>query len=182
MTLVVGLGNPGNEYLNTRHNVGFMLIDKLLQDDDYINISNNKFQGELYKKGSLLLLKPQTFMNLSGNSLKAVRDFYKPEKIIVIHDDIDLKFGAVRFKNGGSSGGHNGLKSIDSLIGSDYDRVRIGVGKRQNVISHVLSDFSQDERERLEEILSHCKKSVLELIDKDIKFISDNYTLKVKES
>lgn len=132
MILIVGLGNPGDEYKNTRHNVGFMLIDELVSDGFDTVGGSSKFKGELYKKGSLLLLKPQTFMNLSGNSVKAVKDFYKPERIIVIHDDIDLKFGAMKFKFGGSSGGHNGIKSIDNLIGNEYERVRIGVGRSEN--------------------------------------------------
>lgn len=133
MILVVGLGNPGREYENTRHNVGFMLIDELISGGGFDAVGSlSKFKGELYKKGSLLLLKPQTFMNLSGNSVKAVNDFYKPERIIVIHDDIDLKFGALKFKKGGSSGGHNGIKSIDNLIGNEYERIRIGVGRSEN--------------------------------------------------
>ncbi|MBR2918221.1 MAG: aminoacyl-tRNA hydrolase, partial [Campylobacter sp.] len=118
MTLVAGLGNIGKEYENTRHNVGFMLVDLILKDGGFSDVSSAKFQGELYKKGSLLLLKPSTYMNASGKSLKAVNDFYKPEHIIVVHDELDIAFGAMRFKHGGSSGGHNGIKSIDSLIGN----------------------------------------------------------------
>ncbi|AII14222.1 peptidyl-tRNA hydrolase [Campylobacter iguaniorum] len=180
MTLLVGLGNPGKEYENTRHNVGFMLADLLLQDGGFNNVSSTKFQGELFKKGSLLILKPTTFMNLSGNSLKAVNDFYKPDHIIVVHDDLDLKLGAVRFKNGGSSGGHNGIKSIDSLIGNDYDRIRIGIGRSGNgVISYVLGEFNQEENQKLQEVLEHSKKAALELIKSgDITEISSKFTLK----
>ncbi|OCS05403.1 aminoacyl-tRNA hydrolase [Campylobacter fetus] len=180
MTLVAGLGNIGKEYENTRHNVGFMLIDSMIKDGGFTNVSSGKFQGELFKKGSLLLLKPSTFMNLSGNSLKAVNDFYKPDMIIVIHDDLDLPFGTVRFKRGGSSGGHNGIKSIDSLIGNDYDRVRIGIGRGNNtVISYVLGEFIDDEKDRLKDILMHCKNAVLELITcGDITQISSKFTLK----
>ncbi|ANE35384.1 peptidyl-tRNA hydrolase [Campylobacter iguaniorum] len=180
MTLLVGLGNPGKEYENTRHNVGFMLADLLLQDGGFSNVSSTKFQGELFKKGSLLILKPTTFMNLSGNSLKAVNDFYKPDHIIVVHDDLDLKLGAVRFKNGGSSGGHNGIKSIDSLIGNDYDRIRIGIGRSRNsVISYVLGEFNQEENQKLQEVLEHSKKAALELIKSgDITEISSKFTLK----
>ena len=90
MTLIAGLGNIGKEYENTRHNVGFMLIDLILKDGGYSDVSSAKFQGELYKNGSLLLLKPSTYMNSSGKSLKAVNDFYKPNHIIVIHDDLDI--------------------------------------------------------------------------------------------
>lgn len=178
MILVVGLGNPGNEYKNTKHNIGFMLIDELAKDG-FSEISGSKFQGELFKKGSLLLLKPQTFMNLSGNSVKAVKDFYKPERIIVIHDDLDLNFGAFRFKTGGSSGGHNGIKSIDNLIGNDYERVRIGIGKSVgNVANFVLSKFSETQMAKMAEILNHGKEAVKFLISNDITATSQKFSLK----
>lgn len=178
MILVVGLGNPGKNYELTRHNIGFMVIDKL-KDSSFSLESSTKFQGELYKKGSLLLLKPLTFMNLSGNSVKAVNDFYKPEKIIVIHDDLDLKFGAIKFKKGGSSGGHNGIKSIDNLIGNEYERVRIGIGNdKKNVINHVLSKFNDDEMKNLDEILNYAKIATLELIKNDLTSVRNKFTTK----
>ena len=168
MILIVGLGNPGGKYENTRHNAGFMVIDRLLSPQA-IKISNEKFQGELYKMGSLLLLKPKTFMNLSGKSVQAVANFYKPERIIVIHDDLDLAFGAMKFKIGGSSGGHNGIKSIDSLIGNEYERVRIGIGRGKfDTINFVLGKFSEDEREILDETLNYAKNAVEFLIKNDI--------------
>ena len=199
MKLIVGLGNPGLTYKNTRHNVGFMLIDELVSDGFDTVGGSSKFKGELYKKGSLLLLKPQTFMNLSGNSVKAVNDFYKPERIIVIHDDIDLKFGALKFKKGGSSGGHNGIKSIDSLIGNDYERIRIGVGRSENSLNSVqisnletlnlgkfssdtanfvLSNFNANEKERLKEILKYAKNALLELVKSNINEISAKFNTK----
>lgn len=180
MTLIAGLGNIGKEYENTRHNVGFMLIDLILKDGGYSDVSSAKFQGELYKNGSLLLLKPSTYMNSSGKSLKAVNDFYKPNYIIVIHDDLDIAFGAMRFKNGGSSGGHNGIKSIDSLIGNNYDRVRIGIGRSdKSVIDYVLGKFDSSELEKLDGILSHAKEAVLALANSnDISAISSKFTLK----
>ena len=180
MTLIAGLGNIGKEYENTRHNIGFMLIDLILKDGGYSDVSSAKFQGELYKNGSLLLLKPSTYMNSSGKSLKAVNDFYKPNHIIVIHDDLDIAFGAMRFKNGGSSGGHNGIKSIDSLIGNNYDRVRIGIGRSdKSVIDYVLGKFDTSELEKLDGILSHAKEAVLALANSnDISAISSKFTLK----
>ena len=180
MTLIAGLGNIGKEYENTRHNVGFMLIDLILKDGGYSDVSSAKFQGELYKNGSLLLLKPSTYMNSSGKSLKAVNDFYKPNHIIVIHDDLDIAFGAMRFKNGGSSGGHNGIKSIDSLIGNNYDRVRIGIGRSdRSVIDYVLGKFDSSELEKLDGILAHAKEAVLALANSnDISAISSKFTLK----
>ncbi|CUU68787.1 aminoacyl-tRNA hydrolase [Campylobacter hyointestinalis] len=180
MTLVVGLGNIGKEYENTRHNVGFMLADLLLFDGGFTDVSSAKFKGELFKKGSQLIAKPTTFMNASGLCVKPINDFYKPDHIIVIHDDLDIPFGSVRFKNGGSSGGHNGIKSIDSLIGNDYDRVRIGIGRTKGgVISYVLGEFTQEEKVVLKEILAHCKEAVLRLIQtNDIKQISSDFTRK----
>ena len=180
MTLIAGLGNIGKEYENTRHNVGFMLIDLILKDGGYSNVSSAKFQGELYKNGSLLLLKPSTYMNSSGKSLKAVNDFYKPNHIIVIHDDLDIAFGAMKFKNGGSSGGHNGVKSIDSLIGNNYDRVRIGIGRSdKSVIDYVLGKFDSSELEKLDGILAHAKEAVLALANSnDISAISSKFALK----
>ncbi|MBZ7943955.1 MULTISPECIES: aminoacyl-tRNA hydrolase [Campylobacter] len=179
MILVVGLGNIGEEYKNTRHNVGFMLIDLILKDQNFTNLTNSKFKGELFKIGSsLLLLKPSTYMNNSGISVKAVKDFYKCERIIVIHDDIDINLGALRFKKGGSSGGHNGLKSIDSLCGNDYERIRIGVGKGENVISHVLGQFNNEEKIILDKILEHSKKALFKLVEKDLSSVSSLYSLR----
>ncbi|MSN95659.1 aminoacyl-tRNA hydrolase [Campylobacter sp. FMV-PI01] len=177
MILIVGLGNIGSEYNLTRHNVGFMLID-IFKDGKFINISQDKFKGELYKNSSLLLLKPSTFMNLSGISVKAVKDFYKPDRIIVIHDDLDLKFGSVKFKKGGSSGGHNGIKSIDSLIGSDYERVRIGIGRGQSCVkNYVLGKFKEDEILKLEKILNYTKNAINELIKSDIDKIKAKFNI-----
>lgn len=180
MILVVGLGNPGAKYENTRHNMGFMVIDKL-KDENFTSVSADKFQGELYKKGSLLLLKPQTFMNLSGKSIKAVKDFYKPERIIVIHDDLDLAYGAMKFKNGGSNAGHNGLKSIDELIGTDYERVRIGIGNdKGNTINYVLGKFRGEEADDLDKILEYAVGAVKYLIQNDIISTAQKFNRKAK--
>ncbi|CAM4072479.1 aminoacyl-tRNA hydrolase [Campylobacter armoricus] len=178
MTLVVGLGNIGEEYAQTRHNIGFMLIDLLLEDLQTTKLSNTKFKGELFKSSSTLFLKPSTYMNLSGESVKAVSEYYKCDRIIVIHDDIDLNLGSLKFKIGGSSGGHNGLKSIDNLCGNAYERVRIGVGKGQDVISHVLGKFKQEEQESLTKVLEHSKKALFELLNSDIEKIASKYSLK----
>lgn len=178
MTLVVGLGNIGEQYAQTRHNVGFMLIDLILKDLQTTMLSNAKFKGELFKSSSTLFLKPSTYMNLSGESVKAVSEYYKCDRIIVIHDDIDLNLGALKFKIGGSSGGHNGLKSIDNLCGNAYERVRIGVGKGQDVISHVLGKFKQEEQESLIKVLEYSKKALLELLNSDIEKIASKYSLK----
>lgn len=178
MTLVVGLGNIGEQYEETRHNVGFMLIDLLIKDLETAKISNSKFKGELFKSSSTLFLKPSTYMNLSGESVRAVKDFYKCQRIIVIHDDIDLNLGALKFKKGGSSGGHNGLKSIDQLCSNNYERIRIGVGKNIDVVSHVLGKFKADEKESLDKVLKHSKKALFELLESNIEQIASKYSLK----
>ena len=177
MTLIAGLGNPGSKYENTRHNIGFMLID-LLKDSNYKDVSSAKFQGEVFKFNDTILLKPTTFMNLSGQSVKVVKDFYKPDRIIVIHDDLDLSFGSVKFKKGGSSGGHNGIKSIDGLIGNDYERVRVGIGHEGDAKNFVLGEFSDEEKKALDEILAYTKNAVCELLKSDINEISQKFTVK----
>ncbi len=182
MTLVVGLGNPDLPYKNNRHNVGFMVIDALVDNlSSYEKISKTNFKGELLKTPSLLLLKPMTYMNLSGESVRAVDDYFKPDYIIVIHDDLDLPFGTVRFKIGGGHGGHNGLRSLDSHIGPDYIRVRIGIGKplhKSDVSHYVLSDFSLCQREFLPQILLHVSKSIRALLTSDLKEVALQYSLK----
>lgn len=183
MILFVALGNIGKEYENTRHNAGFMLADLLISEGGFIAQSSTKFKGELYKKGSILLLKPSTYMNLSGESVLATANFYHPERIIVAHDDIDLPLGALRFKLGGSSGGHNGLKNIDKLMGEQYERVRIGVGKSQNgakdTINWVLGAFSDDEKTALAEVLKTAKDACNQAFKgMDIKELSSKFSLK----
>lgn len=182
MTLVVGLGNPDLQYKNNRHNVGFMVIDALIDDQSSCEkITKTNFKGELFKVPSMLLLKPTTYMNLSGESVRAVDDYFKPDQIIVIHDDLDLPFGTLRFKIGGGHGGHNGLRSIDAHIGAEYIRVRIGIGKpihKSDVVKYVLSDFSVCQREHLQEIISHVKKSIKALLTNELKEVSLQYSLK----
>ena len=187
MMLFVGLGNPGIRYENNRHNIGFQVIDALVDHYGARNISKNTFHGELYKSTELLFLKPTTFMNLSGKSLQPVKHFYKieAEDIVVIHDDIDLPFGAVRFKKGGGDGGHNGLKSIDSMIGKGYIRVRMGIGKpvyRSQVADYVLEDFSGKERESLERWISHVAKACTLLTHESLDAVRSKYSLKSIES
>lgn len=169
MILVVGLGNPGEKYASTRHNLGFMLIDKLL-NSSYTKQSLN-CNGELYKKQNILLLKPLTYMNNSGESVKKVVDFYKPERIIVCHDEMDINFSKLKIKKGGSSGGHNGLKSIDNFIGNDYERIRLGIGKpdlKYEVINYVLDNFNENEKQELENFLNYSKDALEYLLDNDI--------------
>jgi len=183
MLLIVGLGNPGRQYENTRHNIGFRVIDKLVSDFGANEISKSSFQGELFKAPNLLLLKPTTFMNLSGNSIQAVKNFYKIdlENIIVIHDDIDLPFSALRFKNGGGHGGHNGLRSIDAMIGKEYTRVRMGVDKpayKSQVADYVLHDFSDKENEILDKWIHHTAEAIKAFKTESLNFVKSHYSLK----
>jgi len=183
MTLFVGLGNPSATYEDNRHNIGFKLIDNLVNNFKARDISKNSFLGTLYKSDNLLFLKPITYMNLSGKSLIAVKNFYKIEidNIIVIHDDLDLPFGAVRFKKGGGNGGHNGLKSIDSVIGKDYIRVRMGIGKpeyRSQVSDFVLSNFSSDETKELDSWIEHTTIASKEILNEPLDKIKSKYTLR----
>jgi peptidyl-tRNA hydrolase, PTH1 family len=153
MRLVVGLGNPGSRYARNRHNVGFMAIDAIARRHGIAGF-RNRFKGEL-AEGSIggerrLLLKPQTFMNDSGESVAEVARFFKilPSEIIVIHDEIDLRPGKLRVKCGGGTAGHKGLRSIDALLGPDFWRVRIGVGHpgvKELVLPYVLQNFSSEE-------------------------------------
>lgn len=161
MFLVVGLGNPGSEYADTRHNVGFMAADEIHRRYNF-SAFRAKFDG-LIAEGQIsgekiYLLKPQTYMNLSGNSVQKAASFYKidPQHIIVIHDDMDLPIDKIKAKTGGGSGGHNGLKSIDACITPQYHRIRLGIGHPQNkdgenVINHVLSSFSKTDKEILKQ-------------------------------
>jgi len=183
MTLFVGLGNPGSQYENTRHNIGFKVIDKLVNDANVRDISKISFYGKLERTPSTLFLKPTTYMNLSGKSVQAVKQFFKIalENIIVIHDDIDLPFGAVRFKKGGGHGGHNGLKSLDEHITKEYIRVRVGVGKpahKSEVASYVLHDFSEDEQDRLKNLIAHVAQACQALTKSTCIEVKSQYSLK----
>ena len=161
MHLIVGLGNPGDKYRGNRHNIGFMAVDAIAERHRFPPF-RQKFSG-LITEGTVdgervLLLKPQTFMNSSGDSVVAAAGFYKlePADITVLYDEIDLVPGKVRVKRGGGSGGHNGIRSIDPQIGPDYKRVRLGVGHpghKDAVMPHVLGDFSKSDREWLTPML-----------------------------
>jgi PTH1 family peptidyl-tRNA hydrolase len=153
MRLLVGLGNPGARYARNRHNIGFMAINAIARRHGFPAF-RNRFKGEISEAPIAgmrrLLLKPQTFMNASGESVAEAARFFKiaPEDILVIHDEIDLRPGKLRVKRGGGNAGHNGLRSIDPMIGSDYWRMRIGVGHpgvKELVQPYVLQNFSSEE-------------------------------------
>jgi len=179
--LIVGLGNPGPNYEFTRHNIGFLVIDELTKRHNAQKLSSSSFQGEIFKFSNHFLLKPQTFMNLSGNSIVAVKNFYKVEKVVIIHDDLDLPFGTLRFKHGGGHGGHNGLKSTDEKISREYTRVRMGIGKPEHkgeVSSYVLSNFSEEESKYIDDWISHASNAVEFLLKNSLEDTSSKYTIK----
>jgi PTH1 family peptidyl-tRNA hydrolase len=171
MLLLVGLGNPGPQYRQHRHNVGFMVLDRL-QSRVGSSEWRDKYSG-LSGRGVIagreaILLKPQTFMNLSGRAvLKAVSQHgIKPADIVVVHDDLDLPYGTVRVKVGGGHGGHNGLRDISAAIGPDYLRVRVGIGRPAvgTVEAFVLSAFSKDEQLDLERVLDEATDALEALV------------------
>ncbi len=175
MFLICGLGNPGKEYINTRHNIGFKLIDKLLSYYNFTPFKKDKkkeiFKGDI-DNNSCLLMKPLNFMNLSGQPIREVINFYKIEKskIFVIHDDLDLELGKVKVKLGGGNGGHNGLVSIDELVGNDYYRIRVGIdhpGARYLVSNYVLNKFSEAEMAIINNKLDNVTKN-FEMLLSDI--------------
>jgi PTH1 family peptidyl-tRNA hydrolase len=168
MKVVVGLGNPGKAYENTRHNLGFMCTDSFAKENDLGKWQKqDKFKAliaEAYSGGQkLLAVKPQTFMNLSGESLQAIQHFYKclTSDIVVIHDELDLPLGTIRMKLGGSDAGHNGIKSISGLIGQDYWHIRIGIGPTPEKIEgkdYVLGKLNAKEKKLLPKITDEVNK------------------------
>ncbi|WP_371168287.1 aminoacyl-tRNA hydrolase [Aliiroseovarius sp. 2305UL8-7] len=175
MKMFVGLGNPGPKYAGNRHNIGFMALDRIAQDHGFAPW-RGKFQGALTEgrlgREKVLLLKPETFMNLSGQSVGEAMRFYKltPDDIIVFHDELDLAPGKCRVKTGGGHAGHNGLRSLHAHIGAEYMRVRMGIGHPGNknaVSSYVLRDFAKADADWLEDVLSGCSDGAGDLADGD---------------
>ncbi len=172
IVLVAGLGNPGREYENTRHNIGFMVIDKVLEKLNGASVSENGCNSIFYKlkyKGkSVIFAKPQTFMNLSGNAVAALMNREKLDKsnLLVVHDELDLPLGRMRIRKGGSSGGHNGINSIIEMLGNQQDflRMRIGIGRDRNVVDYVLGEFKEEEKGLLNEMIDCAADAVIELL------------------
>lgn len=172
--LIVGLGNPGKKYAKSKHNIGYMAIDAFAKINKIKFSKETKFQGEIASLDETLLLKPKTFMNLSGVSVRAVQQFYKipVDDILVISDDTDLPFGKIRLREKGGSGGHNGLKSILEQLGSDnFRRLRIGVDRDQDIDlkDHVLSNLSKAEMKIIEEVLI-TTDAILDAYVKEVSF------------
>ncbi len=188
MYLVVGLGNPGNEYRMTRHNIGFEIIDYIAVQND-IKVNKLKFKGLYGEKNingeKVIFLKPQTYMNRSGDSVVEFCNFYKipPEKVIVICDDLSLERGRIRIRTRGSAGGHNGLKSIIYQLKSDeFMRMRVGIGLARNVempiADFVLSKFEKDEKPWLETVMEKGAKAVLDIIENGAEHAMNLYNNK----
>ena len=176
MFLIVGLGNPGKEYEDTRHNIGFKVVDNIAKEYN-IEINRQKFKG-IYGEGfidgkKVMLLKPTTYMNLSGESVREVVDFYnlENEEVLVIYDDISLETGSLRIREKGSAGGHNGIKSIIAHLGSDvFPRIKVGVGQPTgDLVKHVLGRFSKEEIDVLNQSIEVSTKAAKEIIKTDAK-------------
>ena len=179
MFLIVGLGNPGKFYKNNRHNIGYKILDNFREVYNFPDYSK-KFKSEFSKseldKNIMFLLKPTTFMNNSGIALKEIKEFYNIDinNIYVIHDEIDLDQGRVKVKRGGGHNGHNGLKSIDKLIGKNYNRIRVGVSRPskiyeenvvENISNWVLSDFTTDEKKQwLDKTIIYVSEMIVSII------------------
>jgi PTH1 family peptidyl-tRNA hydrolase len=177
MKLIVGLGNPGTRYELTRHNVGFLAVDYLAEEWKASSWTK-KFDAEIAQvqrgQEKVILVKPTTFMNLSGKSVAAIYKFYQcePQDLVVIHDDLDLEPMTLKFKTGGGTGGHNGLKSIDASLGSgqnNYHRIRIGIGKSpfpgSDAADHVLSNLSDSEIKEFNGILPNLQSATEMILD-----------------
>ena len=180
MLLFVGLGNPTPDSENNRHNIGFKIIDAINKKFS-LSKQKPKFKGLLttgnINNKKVYAIKPLTFMNNSGICIRELIEYFKidAEDVIVFHDDLDISFGKIKAKFGGSSAGHNGVESIDKFIGKEYSRVRIGIGKpktKSNVVDHVLKDFDEEEKIELKKITDNITSSLEILIDKKLDLFS----------
>jgi peptidyl-tRNA hydrolase, PTH1 family len=176
--LIVGLGNPGREYELTRHNIGFLVIDRIAERWG-VQVNKYKYKSLVGEKRKphqrVLLIKPQTFMNLSGGSVRSFYQFYKPplEQLLLIFDDLDLPFGTIRIRKSGSSSGQKGMKSIIEQLGTeDFPRIRIGVGRppgKMNSADYILDKFRKSEKSDLDFILSDCADAIESYIESGIE-------------
>ncbi len=176
MQLFVGLGNPGQAYQGQRHNIGFMAVDRLVDRHRFDSWRASKFQGAIsqghFGSEKILVLKPDTYMNESGRSVGAVLRFFNldPAQVWVFHDELDLAAGRIRVKLGGGNGGHNGLRSIDAHIGTDYHRIRLGIGHpghKERVTGHVLGDFAKSDIEWRDSLLDAVAEAAPLLLSAD---------------
>ncbi|WP_188192647.1 aminoacyl-tRNA hydrolase [Nonomuraea sp. SYSU D8015] len=178
--LIAGLGNPGPEYAGNRHNAGFMVLDELAARAGG-RFKAHKSRAEVCETRAAILAKPLTYMNLSGGPVKALSDFYKigPERLIVVHDELDVPYGALRAKLGGGDNGHNGLRSITKVLGTrDYLRVRFGIGRppgRMDAAAYVLKDFATAERKDLPFLVDRAADVVESLMARGLEATQNEY-------
>ena len=184
MYLIVGLGNPESEYAHTRHNMGFDTINELAKNNN-INITKTKFKA-LYETGiiqneKVILLKPQTYMNLSGEAIKEARDFYnvKPEEIIVIYDDIDIEKGKIKLRKKGGPGSHNGMKSVvQELSTTDFIRIRVGIGQpefKSDMINYVIGNVPEEEQKILQQGTKKAAEAIEEILKNGIDIAMNKF-------
>ncbi len=190
MFVIAGLGNPGRKYENTRHNMGFLVIDRIAEKSG-INVNKLKFRalvGDGVISGrKVLLVKPQTYMNLSGESLREVVDYYgvEPEDVLVIYDDFDLETGALRIRKKGSAGSHNGMKSVISHLQSeDFPRIRIGIGRSGSLDwkDFVIGKVGRDEKKSIEDAVERAAEAVVCILEKGIDAAMNKYNVRIKTS
>lgn len=174
MKLIIGLGNIGSRYENTKHNIGFMVLDQIFSNNSYNIINEKKFDAQIVKtkisNEDVIFVKPQTYMNLSGRSVQLIKSFYNVslEDILIIYDDIDQDFNKLKFKQNGSHGGHNGIRSIISLLGtSNIARVKVGIGRHKfmPVDKWVLSKFSSEELKQLKPTFDKVEQFIYNFIE-----------------
>lgn len=189
MYVIAGLGNPGKKYENTRHNMGFITIDQLAEKHN-IKVDKLKFKalvGEGRIAGQkVLLVKPQTYMNLSGESIRQIMNFYKlePKELTVIYDDMDIDVGSIRIRKFGSAGTHNGMKSVVQQLGSDrFPRIRVGIGNRNkgDTIDFVLGGFRKEEVPLLEEAVTTAVQAIECMLEADIDIAMNKYNTKKRQ-
>ena len=185
--LIVGLGNPGQKYEQTRHNIGFMVVDRLTTNFCAEMANHLRWRARMAKVPGTgaILLKPQTFMNESGQSVGAALRFYKlqPEQVLVVYDDVSIPFCSLRFRMAGSAGGHNGIKSIISHLGSDrFPRLKVGIGNdtRNSTTGHVLGKFSTDECNQLENTLATAAEAVQLALSGGVEVAANTYNTRKK--
>ena len=186
--LIVGLGNPGRKYEGTRHNIGFLVLDRMATGYGAEMANHLRWRAHVAKipNQGAILIKPQTFMNESGQSVGTAMRFYKwqPEQVLVVYDDVSLPFGALRFRMAGSAGGHNGIKSIiNHLSGESFPRLKIGIGQAKpgGMVGHVLGKFSTDEQNELENTLATAAEAVQFALSEGVAAAANTYNTRKKD-
>ncbi|MBN0970450.1 aminoacyl-tRNA hydrolase [Mycoplasma phocoeninasale] len=183
MKLIVGLGNPGKEYEKTRHNVGFMTIDKIAEKLQ-IQLTEKKFNGIFFKDKDVIIAKPLTYMNRSGEFVRLIIEYYDIalSDVLIVYDDMDLPLGQAAIKQNGSSGGHNGMKDIiEKLNTQEIKRIKIGIGRSNSVIDYVLGKFSFEDFNIISKLIDKAAEAIISFISNDIRFVMNKFTGKLHE-